>query len=101
MAEGRLARLVRSPSLWLALVLLLGLGAYGALRARGPAVNAVPVVRRDLEQHIVASGRVMPPARSNVASQLAGLVVTVGAVEGQHVKKGDLLIQLDDAEARA
>jgi HlyD family secretion protein len=43
----------------------------------------------------------MPPARSNVASQLTGLVVTVGAVEGQHVKKGDLLIQLDDAEARA
>jgi HlyD family secretion protein len=101
MAEGRLARLVRSPSLWLGLVLLLGLGAYGGVRARGPAVTAVSVVRRDLEQHIVASGRVMPPARSNVASQLTGLVVTVGAVEGQHVKKGDLLIQLDDAEARA
>lgn len=101
MAEGRLARLVRNPSLWLALALLVGLAVYGLFRARGPVVTAVAVVRRDLEQHIVASGRVMPPARSNVASQLTGLVVTVGAVEGQHVAKGDLLIQIDDAEARA
>jgi len=44
---------------------------------------------------------VMPPSRINVASMLPGLVVAVGAVEGQHVQRGDLLVQLNDGDARA
>jgi HlyD family secretion protein len=39
--------------------------------------------------------------RISVASQLAGLVVIVGAVEGQRVQSGELLVQLDDTEVRA
>lgn len=71
------------------------------LRARGPVVRTVVVERRDLEQHIVASGRVRVPTRVQIATQLPGLVVAVGAVEGQRVAAGDLLIQLDDATERA
>jgi HlyD family secretion protein len=79
------------------------LAGGGALlvQARGTAVPTTVAVRGDLEQHIVASGRVMPPARITVAANVAGLVVVVGAVEGQHVKRGELLVQIDDAEERA
>ena len=42
----------------------------------------------------------MPPARINVAANVSGLVVAVGAIEGQHVERGQLLVQIDDAEAR-
>jgi len=36
-----------------------------------------------------------------IAAQVAGLVVAVGAVEGQRVAAGDLLVQIDDGEERA
>ena len=36
-----------------------------------------------------------------MSAQVPGLVVAVGAIEGQHVKTGSLLVQIDDAEARA
>jgi HlyD family secretion protein len=36
-----------------------------------------------------------------VAAQIAGLVVAVGAAEGQRVAAGDLLVQLDDGAERA
>lgn len=93
--------LARRPAAWAALGLLLAAALGLAWRARGPLVPAARAALRPLEQHVVASGRVLPPSRINVAARAAGLVLAVGAVEGQHVKRGDLLVQLDDAEARA
>lgn len=87
--------------LWVALVLALIAGCVFYLRARGPLVRTTVVKQTAIEQHIVASGRVRVPTRVQVAAQTAGLVVAVGAVEGQRVKGGDLLVQLDDATARA
>jgi HlyD family secretion protein len=92
---------LRRPGFWILLVLALATGATLVLKARGPAVRTTRVVRRDLEQHVVASGRVRVPTRVQIAAQTAGLVETVGAIEGQHVKAGDLLVQLADTEQRA
>lgn len=93
--------LLRRPLLWIVAVVIVAAGVYALVRSRGPAVPAAKVERRDLEQHVVASGRVMAPSQTNVATMVPGLVVAVGAVEGQHVKAGDLLIQLEDGEAQA
>ena len=94
-------RVYRRPGFWIILaVVSLGV-AVGVLRTRGPTVRATTVIRRDLEQHVVASGRVWVPTRVQIAAQVAGLVVAVAALEGQHVKAGELLVQIDDAEARA
>ena len=94
-------RLLRRPGLWIVLAGVLALGVVLIIRARGPVVRTAPVVRQAIEQHIVASGRVRVPTRVQVAAQIAGLVVAVGAVEGQRVKAGDLLVQLDDGAERA
>lgn len=94
-------RLFRRPMFWITLVILLAVGGYTVVRLRGPKVATTSAERRDLEQHIVSSGRVRIPTRVQVAAQSAGLVVAVGAVEGQRVKAGDLLVQLDDAAERA
>jgi HlyD family secretion protein len=93
--------LLRRPSLWILAALLIAAGVFFANRARGPLVHVVSVARKDLEEHVVASGRVWVPARLQISAQTPGLVVAVNAVEGQHIKKGDLLILIDDAEARA
>jgi HlyD family secretion protein len=73
-----------------------------ALRAFvGPKVPAWTVERRELVQRVVASGRVLAPARIQVGSVVVGRVTRVPVDKGDRVKPGDLLVQLDDVEARA
>lgn len=86
---------------WMGVPLVVLAGVFGVWSARGPAVATTLAARSDLEQHIIASGRVRVPTRVQVSAQLPGLVVAVGAVEGQHVAAGDLLVRIDDAEALA
>ena len=59
------------------------------------------VERRELVQRVVASGRVLAPARIQIGSVVVGRVVRVPVEEGDPVKPGTLLLQLDDAEAKA
>lgn len=101
MSSNAASPLRRRSGLLVALAVVASLAAVGVVRARGTAVHAAAVTRRDLEQHIVASGRVWVPTRIEVSTQTPGLVVSVGVVEGQRARAGDLLVQLDDAEAHA
>lgn len=94
-------RLLKNPGLWVATAVILAGVAWGVARARGPRVRTVVAVRNSIQQHLVASGRVWVPTRVQVAAQIPGRVVAVSVKEGQRVKRGDLLIQLDDAEAQA
>jgi HlyD family secretion protein len=79
----------------------LAIAALVIVKVRGPQVPVVMAVRKPLVHRVVASGRVMPPARMHLGSTLMGKAVSVKVREGDQVKLGDLLIQLDDAEAKA
>lgn len=96
-----MSKLSRRPGVWIAGILVIAAAAALVVRARGPLVRTTSATRRDLEQHLVASGRVRVPTRVQIAAQTAGLVVAVGAAEGQRLRAGDLLVQIDDAEAHA
>ena len=67
----------------------------------GPAMPAYAVVRADLQQTVVATGRVESPRRVEIGSPLTGTVAEVPVEEGQAVHAGQLLVRLDDTEARA
>jgi HlyD family secretion protein len=54
-----------------------------------------------LVQTVVASGRVISPQRVTVALQGSGRVLRVAVEEGQNVERGQLLIELDNSDARA
>lgn len=83
-------------------VLAVGLAAaLAAAAARPRAVPAHRAARRPLVQRVVASGRVMAPARITLASLSLARVVEVAVREGDEVRAGQLLLRLDDAEARA
>ena len=85
-----------------ALALLVVLAGYGAVRfAFGPSVEVTRVVRRDVVQSIVASGRVETPYRVDIGSQVVGTVAQVPVAEGERVKAGQVLIVLDSREAEA
>jgi HlyD family secretion protein len=67
----------------------------------GPVVYVEPVVRAEFVHSVVASGHVEAPFRVHIGSQITGVVVDVPVEEGQSVKTDDVLILLDDREARA
>ena len=65
------------------------------------SVTGVALESRDVVRTLVLVGRVRPPSRTRVGATLAGTVDRVLVREGDRVEKGDLLVQLDDREARA
>ncbi|MGA8890385.1 MAG: biotin/lipoyl-binding protein, partial [Anaeromyxobacteraceae bacterium] len=67
----------------------------------GPRVPVRVTERGELLQRVVASGRVLAPARIQIGSVVVGRVTRVAVEKGDRVKAGDLLVQLEDAEARA
>ncbi len=67
----------------------------------GPRVEVATVVRRDVVQSIVASGRIETPFRVDIGSQIVGTVAQVPVAQGETVKAGQVLLALEASEARA
>jgi HlyD family secretion protein len=81
---------------------LVAAAVVGVARAGRPAAVAVAAVtRRALTQTLVVSGSVMPPIRVSIGALVTGRVVRRLAEDGQRVRAGQILLELDDAEARA
>ena len=79
-------------------VLALFLGAAMLRWWVGPQVQTEAVLRRDVLQTVVASGRVETPHRVNIGAQIIGTVARVPVTEGQTVKAGDVLVELVGTE---
>ena len=94
---------LRLTRIRIAALALVALGAaFGVARfAFGPSIEVTKVVRRDVVQAIVASGRVETPYRVGIGSQIVGTVAKVPVAEGDRVKAGQVLIVLDAREAGA
>ena len=67
----------------------------------GPRVDAFEATRRDLVQTVVSSGRIMSPQRVSIGAATTAMVARIPVAEGQGVRRGDILIVLDDRDARA
>lgn len=74
---------------------------YGVKRVRGVEVAVVQVREQSLVQTVVATGRVMSPARVEIGSVITGRVVKVAVREGDNVEVGQTLIELDHSELSA
>lgn len=94
---------MRLRPLWLlgAAVLVLVL-ALLVQRWRGPLLPAYELALRPLQQVVVATGRVSSLSRTQVGSEITGVVLQRRAQEGQRVRAGDVLAVLrsDDLDAR-
>ena len=67
----------------------------------GPVVPALTVELKPLELRIVASGEVRYPSLARLGSEITGTVIKRHVREGDTVKKGDLLVELDPKEAQS
>ncbi len=74
---------------------------YFASHRPPPAPVEVAVAKRaDVPQSLSAIGTLTADQQVNVTTQIAGQVQHIYFESGQHVKKGDKLVQLDDAPER-
>lgn len=88
---------------WLLLVipLLVLIATLGPGLVLGPFVAGETVTRGTLLRTVVATGRLTTPNRVAIGSQVTGTVAAVPVDEGQVVAAGQILIRLEDGEARA
>ena len=93
---------MKKSSKWIAAACAAAAVAYVAfVQIAGPRVDAARVVRRDVVQTVVASGRVVTPYRVDVGAQITGTVAEVPVEQGQNVSAGQTLVLLDAGEAKA
>jgi HlyD family secretion protein len=98
--SGFLARnrwLVWSVAIVAAVVLL---AAFMSLRGDAVPVSAAVAVRSTIRSVISTNGKVEPVQNFEAHAPSATTVKRLLVKEGDHVKKGQLLVQLNDAEAR-
>jgi len=77
--------------------------AEGAQAAATPAaveVTTAPAVMRSLPRFIEATGSLAADEQTDVAPTVGGRVVAVGVDLGSFVQRGQVLVRLDDADAR-
>jgi HlyD family secretion protein len=79
--------------LWVLLALAL-IAAVLWWRNRPPVVPGYKIETRNLVQNVVATGYVITPSRVQVASEITGTVVKRLADRGEHVKAGQVLLEL-------
>ncbi len=100
MLDGQWGR----PARWGVLVLVLlsvalAVAGYGFWRtAAWPVIVLAP---QELVQSVVATATVQTRHRASMGVQIVGTVLAVPVVEGERVRAGQVLLRLDDREARA
>jgi HlyD family secretion protein len=80
--------------------LIVVLGAAGAAYSRsrqekGTLITGETVQKRDLEAIVSASGKIDPKRSVNISAQSMGRVTRIGVREGDRVKAGQFLLQVD------
>jgi len=70
-------------------------------RPKPVAVDLLELAATDVQTSVVASGRVLPPAKVEVGATITGRVERVPVREGARVKAGEVLVELERAELAA
>src|SRR5580704_5323931 len=85
-------------------IIMLGAAVAAAnLWLRGPAaitVTTETIKARDLDSVVSASGKIQPKRLVNISADTSGRVVDLAVNEGDRVKKGQFLLQIDPKSLR-
>jgi HlyD family secretion protein len=87
-------------------LLVLAGGGFAAFKIRqkqhaGAEVRMERVGRRDLVSAVTASGKIEPKTSVDISADITGRIVKIAVREGDLVKKGQFLIQIDPAQYQA
>src|SRR6266850_5734925 len=86
-------------------VILVGAAVVGAnfyfKRDKGLTVTTEVIKTRDLEAVVSASGKIQPKHLVNISAETPGRVVDLAVNEGDRIKKGQFLLQIDPKSLRS
>ena len=101
----RRVRLRRRRVFWgLGALVIVGAATAAFLMSRGPkptAVQTATVERADLQAKVTANGRVQAQKKVDISATVAGQITRLAVEEGDRVRKGQFLLQIDPANPRA
>lgn len=84
------------------LVVLVSIGAIAKSRQKKVTeVQTDKVKRENIVSKVTASGKIQPKKKVDISASIPGKVVQLAVEEGQRVKKGDFLLQIDSAPYEA
>ena len=91
---------MRRRTLWIVLLVLVAGGAgvyarFGIARTTGVPVTVEGLGKHDIEAVVSASGKIRAQKTVNISAETMGKVVNLSVAEGQTVKKGQLLLEID------
>jgi HlyD family secretion protein len=74
----------------------IGLAVFASLKKTDPpiSVETEKVARRNLIEKVVANGKIEPVLQVKISPEVSGEITQLAVKEGQHVKKGDLLVKI-------
>src|SRR6266404_6271112 len=85
-------------------VVLVGAAVVGAnlyfKKDKGLSVSTDAIKTRDLEAIVSASGKIQPKRLVNISADTSGRVVDLAVNEGDRIKKGQFLLQIDPKSLR-
>lgn len=94
----------KKPLIVLAILLVVGVIVVANMRSQREKtvkVTVEKVKKQDLTSIISASGEVKPKKNVDISAQVPGRIIKIGVVEGEVVKAGDFLLQLDSTQYEA
>lgn len=91
--------------LWLVIagLILVALGGFAAAR-RGPKPTEVQIAtigREDLQSKVSANGNIQAQKKVDISATIAGQITRLAVEEGDRVRKGQFLLQIDATNPRA
>ncbi len=82
----------------IAAAVIIGGGGFMALRGKGDKaaeVEVLPVKRATIVQKVNGTGKIQPNTEINISADVSAKITRVGVKEGDHVEKGQFLVELD------
>jgi len=83
------------------LLALIGFGSIRSKRAKIPRVTVAKVERQDIVSKVTANGKIQAEKKVELSALVMGQIVNLAVREGDRVKKGDFLLQIDKNQAVA
>jgi HlyD family secretion protein len=90
--------MMKKPLIGAAVVAILAIVVWASLRdsrPRGVEVEVEAVERRTVSSRVTATGEITPERKVEISAKVVGEIISLPVVEGQHVEKGQLLVQIE------
>ncbi|NTV73216.1 MAG: efflux RND transporter periplasmic adaptor subunit [Holophaga sp.] len=83
------------------LAVIVAVGIAASRGDKGVAVQVATVARENIQAKVSANGKIQAVVKVDLTANVMGQVTALKVKEGDHVKKGDLILEIDNVRSRA